>query len=216
MQLFPAFSFLWALAILNHQLYHGRLFDIAPESLLNYAALFCLLRPTSLGRFALLAAMQLATFVYEMPRVVNHWFLMAITNFGILVVLAPTLLRRTRAEDQAHPYESIAPAIRVQFILIYLFATLAKLNRDFLDLDVSCGAIQYAWLVRKLPLLPSGEWTGVAAIYGALLIEGGLPLMLIFRRTRVWALFLGWGFHLMLGWVQFYDFSLVGAAYYAT
>ena len=86
MQLFPVFSFLWALAILNHQLYHGRFFDLAPESILNYAALFCLLRPSSLGRFALLAAMQLATFVYEMPRVVNHWMLMAITNLGILVV----------------------------------------------------------------------------------------------------------------------------------
>ncbi len=171
MQLFPVFSFLWALAILNHQLYHGRFFDLAPESILNYAALFCLLRPSSLGRFALLAAMQLATFVYEMPRVVNHWMLMAITNLGILVVLAPTLLRRKHgATSDSHPYESIAPAVRVQFILIYVFATLAKLNRDFLDLDVSCGSIQYAWLVRKVPLLPEGDWTGYAAIYGTLLI----------------------------------------------
>jgi hypothetical protein len=216
MQLFPAFSFLWALAILNHQLYHGRFFDLAPESILNYAALFCLLRPSSLGRFALLCAMQLATFAYEMPRVSNHWLLMAITNLGILIVLVPTLLRRDRGEDQTHPYESIAPAVRVQFILIYVFATLHKLNSDFLDLGVSCASKQYAWLVGKVPLLPDGDWTGYAAIYATLLIEAGLPLMLIFKRSRVPALFLGWGFHLMLGWVQFYDFSLVGAAYYAT
>lgn len=210
---FTAFSLLWCLAILVHQLYQGRFVLADPTALVTFAALWAILRPGSVSRLATLAAAHFIVVVWELPVVVNHWLLMGVTSLGLLVTLLPAL--RGGRREEARLEELLVP-VRAQIIVVYVFATLAKLNAGFFDPELSCGADHYRRLARSVPLLPTAPWAITAGIYGTLVIEAALPLLLVARRTRVLALLLGWGFHLLLGWNGYWDFSTVATAYYAT
>lgn len=214
-QRFRVFAFLWCSAVLLHQLYQGRLLVLDATAPLSFVALFALLRPGAIGRFALLLAVQLATVLWELPRVSNHWLLMAITGAGLLIVLLPARWGRHRGEDPAATCEAALGPVRVQLIVLYGFATFHKLNTGFFDPELSCAVAHYTRLAGSLGFLPTGAWTRMPAIVGTLAIEAGLPLLLAFRATRWIALPCGWGFHLMLGWNGFWDFASAGSAYYA-
>jgi hypothetical protein len=206
--------FLWCAAILFHQLFQGRFVVLDATAPLTAAALWAILRPSSPARLLLLLAVHLATVAAELPRVVNHWLLMGFTSLGLLVALAP----RLRARAAGRPARSLAellPPVQAQILLVYAFATLAKLNAGFFDPAHSCGAEHYRRLAQSLPLLPQAPWASDAAIGGTLLAEAALPLALLLRRTRLPALAAGWAFHLALGWNGYWDFSAVAAAYYA-
>lgn len=215
MRRFHVFVFLWCAATLLHQLYQGRLLVVDATAPLSFAALFAIARPGSLARFTLLIAIQLATVLWELPRVVNHWMLMGVTCIGLLIVLLPALRSQRRGEASAGLAEAALGPVRAQIIIVYLWATFQKLNTGFFDPEFSCGVEHYTRLAASFGFLPEGAWTRMPAIVGTLLVEATLPLLLVFRATRWAALLLGWGFHLMLGWNGYWDFSSVGAAYYA-
>lgn len=210
---FTLFAFMWCAAILFHQLFQGRFGVLDGTSLLTFVALWGLMRPASLPRFALVLAIHLAVVVAEMPVVVNHWLLMGATSLGLLLYLLPRL--RELGTGASEP--SLAAAlrsVRAQIVIVYLFATLAKLNAGFFDPSGSCAAEHYQRLAGSA--LPTAPWAIWAAIWGTLVIEAGLPLMLLVRRTRLLAFAGGWVFHAMLGWNGYWDFSMVAAAYYAS
>ncbi|MGI9591403.1 MAG: hypothetical protein ACR2P8_08545 [Myxococcota bacterium] len=215
MRRFQVFAFLWCSATLLHQLYQGRLLVLDATAPLSFAALYAIARPSSLARFALLLAIQLVTVLWELPRVVNHWLLMGVTSVGLLIVLVPALLAQRRGEDVAGVAEAALGPVRVQLVIVYLWATFHKLNAGFFDPEFSCGVDHYVRLAGSLGFLPQGAWTRTPAIVGTLAIEAALPVLLAFRATRWLALLMGWGFHLVLGWNGFWDFSSVGSAYYA-
>lgn len=212
---FQVFGFLWCAAILVHQLYQGRLLVLDATAPLTFAALFALFRPGAPGRLFLLAAVQLFTVAWELPRVVNHWMLMGVTCLGLLIALAPALRAERRGEDPTPFCDEALGPVRAQIIIVYVYATFHKLNAGFFDPALSCGAEHYRRLASAIPLLPDAAWTHWAAIFATLAIEATLPLLLAMRATRWAALALGWGFHLMLGWNGYWDFSSVGSAYYA-
>jgi hypothetical protein len=212
---FQVFVFLWCCATLLHQLYQGRVFLLDATAPLTFAALFALVRPGSIARFTLLIAIQLATVVYELPRVSNHWLLMGVTCVGLLIVLLPALRAQRRGEDVAPFCEAALAPVRVQIIVVYFWVTFQKLNSGFFDPELSCGVEHYTRLAASLGFLPLGEWTRMPAIVGTLAIEAALPLLLAFGSTRWAALVLGWGFHGVLGWNGYWDFSSAGSAYYA-
>jgi len=212
---FQVFVFLWCCATLLHQLYQGRVFLLDATAPLTFAALFAVVRPGSIARFTLLIAIQLATVVVELPRVSNHWLLMGVTCIGLLIVLLPALRAQRRGEDVAPFCEAALGPVRVQIIVVYFWATFQKLNTGFFDPELSCGVEHYTQLAASLGFLPLGEWTRLPAIVGTLALEAALPLLLAFGSTRWAALVLGWGFHGVLGWNGYWDFSSAGAAFYA-
>jgi hypothetical protein len=210
---FTLFAFLWCAAILFHQLYQGRFALLDGTAALTLAALWALLRPASPTRLAVLLAVQVVVVGAEMPRVSNHWLLAGITSLGLLLALAPSLLRGRRPD--AATLDAALGSVRVQILLLYALVTLAKLNSGFLDPVGSCGAEHYRRLAGSLAPLPTAPWAIGSAIAGTLLIEGSLPLLLFLRRTRPLAMGAGWVFHGMLGFNGYWDFSSVAAAYYA-
>lgn len=210
---FTLFAFLWCAAILFHQLYQGRFAVLDGTALLSLAAVWALLRPASLPRFAVLLAVHVAVVGAEMPRVSNHWLLAGITSLGLLLALTPALLRGRRPDAAA--LSAVLGSVRPQILLLYVMVTLAKLNSGFLDPDGSCGSEHYRRLAGSLAPLPTAPWAIWSAIVGTLLIEGALPLLLFLRRTRLLAMAMGWVFHGMLGFNGYWDFSSVAAAYYA-
>jgi len=95
-------------------------------------------------------------------------------------------------------FHQVAPILRVQTVIVYWWAAVQKLNWDYLDPGVSCAAHLHREIASFLPFLPTGDWAIYGAIYGSLLLELGIPVLLLIRRTRPYGFFFGVVFHLWL------------------
>jgi hypothetical protein len=217
------FAALWALAELFETL--PALWPLRPlaelglelqlRGLSALAALWLLLRPSSTPRLALLALAAAAHVWRRMPISANHGFLTLTTNLTLLLVLAAWLVRRDRARP-AHValLRGWAPAIRLSLLVMYGWATFHKLNADYLDPALSCAGIELHKVDSRLGLIPTGPAAVIAAIYGTLVIEAAIPLLLALRRTRALGVALALLFHLVLG-LSYPAFSAVLYAYMA-
>jgi len=108
--------------------------------------------------------------------------------------------RELRKQSVRHElFERFAAPIRVELLVLYGFAVLHKLNRDFLDPEVSCAPHLLKTLAVRLPFLPTAQWACLLSIWATLLIEACIPVLLYFRQSRNVGIVLGWGFHSLLG-----------------
>jgi hypothetical protein len=213
---FSIFAFLLALAILFHQSHLGDWEVLSSHMAVSLAAIFVLVRPSSPLRFFAMLAIQLVSLLIDMPNVVNHWLLLGLTTVGLAAGLGLAAIRRRPwLSDPGEIYRRVAPVVRIQVVLVYLFAVLAKLNTDFLDPALSCGAAMSADLLASGPISLHGSWQDGPAIAGTLLIEALLPIGLLLRRTRVAAVLLGSGFHTVLAIAGHVPFSGFAFAFYA-
>src|SRR5262249_33568178 len=112
-------------------------------------------------------------------------------------------------------FDRFAPVLRAMTVAMYAFAFLAQLNYGFLDVRVSCVAAMYGDLLRRIPFAPDAEWAKGLAIWGTLAVEGSLPLLFAFRRTRGLGVLVGMPFHLMLGSIGHRTFSAIAYALYS-
>ena len=220
------FVFLWACQALVHQhVYRGWL--VHGESMgwvVTLAALGLLMNPRSMLLFATLLASSIVHNVSRWPFVVNHILVEAIISATMLLALATVAFPHWRARGKLEPlgpgarqrvYVSFAPVVRVSLICVYFFAFVAKLNWDFLDVEVSCTSVMYEDLLRVAPFVPDTQWARVTSIWATVAIEFLLPVLLSFRKTRSTAVAIGLPFHLMLGAIGHYTFSaLVYALYF--
>lgn len=212
---FSSFSFLSSAAILLHQLHETGFsrpngFDV----LLNLAALWNLLRPGSVVRFLTLCAAQIVACGAQLPFVWNHWAFVALANVSVLAAAARLALRARGRLAGVELLAAIAPVLRLELVLLYWIAALAKLNSAYFDPRHSCAVSVYEQLTTRFPFLPTGAWSSWAAIWGSVAAEIVLPILLLVPRTRVAGLFAGGAFHLVLGIYSHYDFSAVLLPFY--
>lgn len=216
---FRIFTVLWAVASIFHQLAalsrHSGPFRYA----LTLAALWLLLRPSSVARLAVLAAAQLALVAYYMPMyVTNHWIFTSFVNLTILAAMCVVAWRRRSLQIHGSSVmAAFAPFVRIEVVILYFYAVLHKLNTDFLAPASSCAMNHYGALTSRYPLLPTGRGVTAAAISGTLVIEAAIPVLLIFRRTRVLGAVIGMVFHFVLAMNpehKFYNFSAMIFAVY--
>lgn len=213
---FAVFSFLLALAILFHQARLGDWEVLSSHAAVSLAAIYTLLRPASVRRFLAMLAIQLVSMAIDMPLVVNHWLLLGLTTVGLAAGLVLAAVRRREwLADPGGIYRRLAPVVRIQVLLVYLFAVVAKLNTDFLDPALSCGAAMSGDLLATGPVSLYGGWQDWPAIAGTLLIETLLPIGLLVRRTRVATIVLGGTFHTALAIGGHVPFSGFAFAFYA-
>jgi hypothetical protein len=208
---YVVFCCLWAVATLFH-LAADRDWD---RSLLQFAltssAVWLLVKPSSIPRLLILALLQIMAVGVDAPHVSNHWLFTAFVNVAIVgsAALAMTGERRLSIE-KAQLYAGFAPVVRIGVIILYFFAVLHKLNTDFLAPEGSCGTIFYLALQDRLPFLPDSSLLQTASIYGTILVEAAIPILLCLRKTRMLGVFLGAAFHSVVGFnpvSTFYDFS---------
>ena len=198
------FSRLWGVALVAHVVGNWAQPDIPkPVGWANLAVglvgVLLALRP---GRRLLLAASVLVvtSVILEMPVTGNHWLLAALVSVAILV---------TGGQPS-----TLFPAARMILLIFYAFAAFAKLNTGFFDPTVSC-AVFYSnqWLEGfGLGPLTADSAGAVAAVWGSVLIEFSVPLMLIWRRTRTLGVMVGSLFHGLISLdlnQHFYDFTAV-------
>jgi hypothetical protein len=215
------FTFVWACQALVHQeFYSGWLH--AGNGLgwaVTIAGVATALRPSSLWMFCALLCSSVIYNVAKWPFVVNHILLETIINVTLLAAIVRSLFERRSSVSPSDSlrdavYQRISPVIWVLLVIMYWFAFLAKLNTDFMNPDVSCVVAMYADLLRRFPFLPNTPAAHQAAIVLTLVVEGLIPLLLCFRRSRGVAIVIGLPFHLVLGLLGHRTFSALAYALY--
>jgi hypothetical protein len=172
--------------VLFHQTRLGDWEVLSPHIAVSLSAILVLLKPSSIRRFLAMLIIDLVVLAIDLPLVVNHWLLLALTTLGLGVGRAHAAVRRAPwLSDPGEVYRHIAPAVRIQVVLVYLFAVLAKLNTDFLDPALSCAATMSQDLLGQVPVALYAGWQDVPAVAVTLLIEALLPIGLL-MRARAW------------------------------
>ncbi|MDO1446010.1 HTTM domain-containing protein [Rhodocytophaga aerolata] len=185
--------------------------------LLSLAAVYVIFKP-SIGRLVLLITMQLVDIVYTMPATSNHWLFTAFVNLTIVQALIYLIIKNRRFQIREDEFfETFAPVIRIEVIILYFYAVFHKLNSGFFTPESSCATdlLKAQHLDLIFPLSPE---MFAANAYFTLVVEATIPLFLCFKRTRNWGILLGLIFHWVLGYSShnaFYDFSsMIFATYF--
>jgi len=181
--------------------------------LLSIATLFVLFKPSSWQRLALLIIVDWISVGWEFPFHPNHIVFSWVVNGTLLTSLIMVATRNKvigRPDLAPRWFEAFAPWVRIELCILYFFAVFHKLNVAYFDPGLSCAAKLYLEINDRFPLLPVPHWTLYAAIYGTLIIEVAIPLLLFFPRTRAGGIILGLLFHGLLalhGHVGLFSFS---------
>lgn len=203
------FAKCWALASLFHQAKPAHWVSGTPEAALTFASFLLLFVRVTVFRFALFLVLQICVIMSQLPwPVTNHWILTFFIGFSGLIAAAQAIRKDGSWAPTARTWlgEFVDPA-RIQVLVLYAFTFLHKLNSDFLDVSHSCASAHYLNLKHLIPFLPGSEWARLVAVYSTLAIEGGIPLLLFFGRTRLIGVGLALGFHTLIGLNNFFDFS---------
>jgi len=131
-------------------------------------------------------------FLLEKAHYLNHFYVILILSFLLAVspahrIWSLDVSRRGLKERHSVPVWSLW-LVRAQFLVIYVYAGIAKLNADWLH-----GQPMRLWLGKlgDMPLLgPSiaSEPSYFAASYLGIFIDLVLPFFLLSKRTRLWAI----------------------------
>lgn len=204
------FAFAWAMASLLHCLTFGERLNLQhPLNLmLLVAAALVILVPQSVWLFMAMLCISMGNTLNWMPFEPNHILFEFIVNIGILGALGWTIARhyargrtlqglKTLA-GRAALFDAFAPLARVCLLLLYFYAVLHKLNRDYFNTDISCSTILLQGYAQRLSFLPSSAWARWGTIWGTIAIEAAIPLLLCWRKTRSAGIVLGMGFHFLL------------------
>lgn len=214
---FRNFAIVWALASLFHMAHSG-IFDTRLNlALLSIVALYVVFKRTFSGFIALIL-LQLMDVAFRMPNVTNHWLFTSLVNITILQsVLYVVYKRKSFDIDDMEVYDTFAPVVRIEVLILYFWAVFHKLNSGFFSPDVSCAtellrAQHLDGVLSSFPLLL------YLNAYFTIIIELGILLMLFFRKTRNAGVLIGLLFHLVLSYSTynaFFDFtSMIAAAYF--
>lgn len=212
--LFGLFAFLLALSLIVHQLWWGGFGIDARHSLVVLAALAVLRRPTSMARFLAMIAVEVVAVGLDMPDVFSHTLLMLVIGATVLVHVGWSACRDRQLPDAGVLFTRIAPFLGVQLLLLYGLSALAKMNTGFFDVHTSCAAVMSRQVAWFRPSLLGGSWRIVPAIWGTVLVEAALPVLLAIRRTRLIGLAVGTVFSAVLALAGNAPFSALALAVY--
>ncbi len=206
---FTGFGVLWAASAIFNNLVRFDLragADVFALQAATIAAAFALLvRPSSLGRFLLLAATYAAAAWVALPQANNHGILILVLHLAVLCAWVGLAARRRRLPERAELYRVFVPVARASLVALYFWATIHKLNSGFLAPAISCASTELTKLRElsvfgvSLDFFPAGDLARVSAIWGTIAIEGAIPLLLLSSRTRTAGVALAALFHLLLG-----------------
>ena len=146
-----------------------------------FLAIFALARPSVRWTVAALVADEALLLSFS-PELGNHIMLRMVVNLFMLVWLLPIRW-------------SAMVSLRAMVVALYSVAFVHKLNTSFLDPVVSCATLISEVTLAQFGIDHSSRIVGTTGIVLTLLFEGGLPLLLLFSRTRFAALALGTIFH---------------------
>ncbi len=148
-----------------------------------FLALLAIVRPlrwltaTALASDALLLGLH-------MPDLGNH----VVVHFFLDFLLVVWAIAPDRSFD-------LQPTLRGMVVVTYVIAVFQKLNSSFLDPSYSCAGFILDTSLKEAGLPSAGATLHSLAIIGTFLFEGGVPLLLLCKRTRNLGLIVGLVFH---------------------
>ena len=212
--LFGLFALAFAVSLILHQLWWEGFEVLSVHFLVVVAALWTVLRPTSVARFVAMLAAEVLSVGLDMPEVGSHTLLVGVSGACVLAYVAWTSLPTRRLPAPGALFERIAPFLRVQLLLVYAAAALAKMNSGFFDPGISCAVSLSARVAWFDPSLLAGSWRAAPAMWGTVLTEIALVVLLAVPRTRVLGLAVGGAFHAVLALAGNVPFSALALALY--
>jgi len=173
---------------------------------IHFAVMGVLALLIALGLFYRLAAPLFClafayVFLLDKAYYLNHFYLIVLLSFLLCLMPAhhAASLDRWlffRGQSPVVPRWSVL-LLRAQIFIVYFYAGLAKLNPDWLQ-----GEPMRLWLAERadFPLIGSyftSEWVVFFFAYSGLLFDLSIGFLLLWRRTRPWALGVAGLFHLL-------------------
>ena len=204
------FSFTWAVANVLHALSFADRISLQHPFAIGVlmAAAFVILIPWSVWPLLLMLSCSVVNTFEWMPYAPNHITFEFIINSGILTTLiwliARLYLKEKTITAVATPdfrntlFQTFAPFIRISLFILYFYAVLHKLNWDYFNPDISCSVFLLSGYANRIPFIPNNTLVQWSAIWGTIVIEAAIPLLLYFRRTRSVGVLLACGFHYFL------------------
>lgn len=190
------FVFLWSCALVFSGLgtYYtaDNLSYIWPSLVGLIAGVALLALPDSLMALRFSAVGYLVSFAAQMPATPNHrWVLLYVA----LALVGKAFTEKT-VEEVAR---TIRGSLQCLTIVVYGFATLAKLNTTYFDPAISCAALFSRQTFELYGLSDIfGDQTALTTAWVSLLVEALIPILLLWPRARVTGVCLGILFHFVL------------------
>jgi len=135
----------------------------------------------------------------------NHYYLILLITFLLFFMNAHhgasiDALRNPKLSNKPIQFWNIM-LLRAQFCIVYFFAGITKIGKDYLD-----GRQMHIWLNEEglIPFLQpyaSSEWVQGLFIIGSILTDIALPFLLCYKPTRTCAIVLAIIFHLTNQWL---------------
>lgn len=212
------------MGIIWHYMRPGHIYPVGWADLfVVIAAILVLIRPQNSYFLLATAATGMLAYLLTLPSPSNHWTLQFLFHAAISVSFAVSAYRRkSLAIDSRDWFDSFRPALCLLILMLYLFASLHKLNSGYfseggfairLYRDIVFGKHMTAFA----HLFPTPEAFMAILPHLSILTELAIPLLLFFRRSRLIAILLGISFHGLLSLKEYppgTDFpTLLGAAY---
>jgi hypothetical protein len=123
----------------------------------------------------------------------------ALTTLVLLIVFIRMLAKAPTMGGGDIYLARFAPVIRVAIVIMYFWAVIQKLNWDYVNPEISCAALLHSEIAAYFgKLVPADTWALHVAIWGSYFFEAGIPLLLVFRRTRYIGFYVAILFHLWL------------------
>ena len=123
----------------------------------------------------------------------------AITTLILVIALIRMLVKAPTMVGGDVYLSRIAPVVRTAVVIMYFWAGTQKLNWDYLDPAISCAAVLHTEIAAYFGnFVPTDTWALHGAIWGSYLFEFGIPLLLVFKRTRLIGFAVAIFFHLWL------------------
>lgn len=145
----------------------------------------------------------------KMPHIPNHIFFEWFLNVMFLISSGFYLLfRQMKPQFEKYFFEKTTQAARWSLVVLYFYVVLHKLNYDFYNAEISCGAVLFEDIFKRAYLFHFDfirdafyhNWTFFAnfSIYFTLVAEALIPILLISKRWRNAGILSGLIFHLIL------------------
>lgn len=151
------------------------------------------------GLWLLLLAAVLKTIYFLLPVFPQGYLFGALTTLFLLYALGRLLSRGEQMQGGDDFLARFAPVIRIAVVIMYVWAVIQKLNWDYFDPEVTCAGKLHKEINAYFgSILPTADWALVAAAVGSLVFELGIPLLLLFQKTRYAGFVAAIGFHLWL------------------
>lgn len=146
-----------------------------------------------------LVAVAVKALYFFLPGIPHGYIPGALTTLFLIFALSRFLFGPTPVGEGRRLYERFAPVLRVAVVIMYFWAVIQKLNWDYFNIDVSCAAQLHTEIAGYFfGLIPTAPWALKCTAFGSLIFELGIPLLLLFRKTRFAGFIAAIGFHLWL------------------